>query len=207
MPLPPSPHLSREYGVDQFVRFNTAVTKLVYDDPSAKWEVHLRDVKSGKTWIELADVVINGQGFLNRPKFPKEISGIETFKGKLMHSARWDNTYDTVGKNVALIGTGSSGLQIAGAIGPYTKHFTIFQRTPSWLLPHFAPLVFKEGEREEFKKRDFFWEYYKRYVSDQARDSGCSLRDSHPRIRFLGHGRPPSVSGPSLPKAPACKNA
>jgi cation diffusion facilitator CzcD-associated flavoprotein CzcO len=40
------------------------------------------------------------------------VPGIDSFKGKLMHSARWDPEYDFEGKTVAVIGGGSSAVQI-----------------------------------------------------------------------------------------------
>jgi cation diffusion facilitator CzcD-associated flavoprotein CzcO len=132
----------------------------VYHDPSAKWEVHVKNTTTGRIEIELADVVINGQGFLNRPKYPKEIGDIDKFAGKILHTARWDNTYDTVGKTVAVIGAGSSGLQVVGAIGPFVKQLHHFLRTPSWIVPHFAPLTFSPGEREQFKDKKFHFDYY-----------------------------------------------
>lgn len=50
-------------------------------------------------------------------KWPN-IPGIDTFKGKLMHSARWDAKYDLKGKTVAVIGGGSSAVQIVPNIQP-----------------------------------------------------------------------------------------
>jgi cation diffusion facilitator CzcD-associated flavoprotein CzcO len=50
-------------------------------------------------------------------KYP-DIPGIDTFKGKLMHSAKWDSSYDLTGKTVAVIGGGSSGIQIVPSIQP-----------------------------------------------------------------------------------------
>lgn len=122
----------------------------------------MQNTKTGESWIELAHVVINGQGFLNRPKYPDDVPGFETFKGKVLHTARWDNTYSCVGKEVALIGTGSSGLQVAGAIGPFTKKLVIFMRTPCWTMPFFQNLILTPEERENFKDRKFFFDYYKK---------------------------------------------
>lgn len=53
-----------------------------------------------------------------------------------------------------------SGLQLIGAIGPFVKHMTIFMRTPSWILPHFASLTFTPDERKNFKDKNYFWKYY-----------------------------------------------
>lgn len=44
-------------------------------------------------------------------KWP-EITGLHGFKGKLLHSARWDTEWDYTSKRVAVIGSGSSGIQI-----------------------------------------------------------------------------------------------
>lgn len=38
--------------------------------------------------------------------------GMDRFKGQLVHSALWDETVEVAGKNVAIIGIGSSGVQI-----------------------------------------------------------------------------------------------
>ncbi|KAI9027069.1 hypothetical protein DFJ74DRAFT_662934 [Hyaloraphidium curvatum] len=174
-----------EYGVDQFVRYNSPVFKLAYDDASAKWEVHVRDLTTGREYVELADVVINGQGFLNRPKWP-EIPGLRSYQGKMLHAARWDTTYSTVGKDVAIIGTGSSGMQIIGAIGATVKHMTIFQRTPSWITPHFANIVFTPEERKNFKDKDFFWNYYKRSWETNERFWAAYTEGTRMQTRVLG---------------------
>jgi cation diffusion facilitator CzcD-associated flavoprotein CzcO len=50
-------------------------------------------------------------------KYPN-IPGIEDFDGKLMHSAAWDGNYDLTGKTVAVIGGGSSAVQIIPSIQP-----------------------------------------------------------------------------------------
>lgn len=50
------------------------------------------------------------------------MEGIADFKGKLLHSARWDNSYSFEGKKVAVIGNGSSGVQIVPNLGP-SKHY------------------------------------------------------------------------------------
>jgi cation diffusion facilitator CzcD-associated flavoprotein CzcO len=44
-------------------------------------------------------------------KWPN-IPGIHDFKAKIMHSAAWDSSYDLSGKTVAVLGGGSSVVQI-----------------------------------------------------------------------------------------------
>ncbi|MFD0070694.1 cyclohexanone monooxygenase, partial [Streptomyces sp. NPDC127574] len=79
-------------------------------------------------------LVVSATGPLSDPKIP-EIPGIDTFTGKVFHSARWDHDHDLRGKRVAMIGTGASAIQIVPAIQPDVSRLTLFQRTPPWVMP------------------------------------------------------------------------
>jgi cation diffusion facilitator CzcD-associated flavoprotein CzcO len=50
-------------------------------------------------------------------KWP-QIPGLQDFKGELIHSANWPEKYEYSGKKVAVIGNGSSGVQIVPALQP-----------------------------------------------------------------------------------------
>ena len=71
----------------------------------------VKDHNSDRTFKDYADVVIDGTGILNKWKWPK-IEGLHDFQGTLLHSAQWDNSLSLKGKRVALLGAGSSGVQI-----------------------------------------------------------------------------------------------
>lgn len=62
-----------------------------------------------------AEFFINAGGVLNQWKWP-EIPGLHDFKGKLMHSANYEEGYALDGKKVTVVGAGSSGVQIVAAI-------------------------------------------------------------------------------------------
>ena len=64
-----------------------------------------------------ADILLKGTGLLNQWDWPK-IPGLHDFKGPYMHSANWDESFDWTNKTVALIGSGSSGIQILPQIQP-----------------------------------------------------------------------------------------
>lgn len=74
---------------------------------------------------------------LNSWKYP-DIPGLDLFKGKLMHSARWDNDYDLTGKRVAVIGGGSSAVQIVPSIQPTVGKLYAFLRSPVWVTTGFG---------------------------------------------------------------------
>jgi len=78
-----------------------------------------------------------GSGVLNSWKYPN-IPGLDTFKGKLMHSARWDASFDLAGKRVAVIGGGSSAVQIIPNIQPTVGKLYAFLRSPVWVTTGFG---------------------------------------------------------------------
>ena len=74
----------------------------------------------------------------NRPRFV----GDDEFAGQILHTGEWPHDgVDFTGKRVAVIGTGSSGIQAIPIIAEQCEHLTVFQRTASYTVPaHNAPL-------------------------------------------------------------------
>ena len=60
---------------------------------------------------------------------------MKKFKGKLIHTARWDKTYDLKDKKVAVIGTGATSVQLVPTIAPVVQQLYVYQRTPIWIFP------------------------------------------------------------------------
>jgi cation diffusion facilitator CzcD-associated flavoprotein CzcO len=111
-------------------QLNTRVTSLRWDEASARWTVGTDD---GSTCT--ARFVISAVGSLSQPKDP-EFTGIDTFEGELYWTSSWpDHPVDVTGKRVAVVGTGSSGIQIIPEIAEQTGHLTVFQRTPNYAVP------------------------------------------------------------------------
>ncbi|MGW6378138.1 flavin-containing monooxygenase [Rhodococcus sp. NPDC055112] len=99
-----------------------------WDDGAALWRVRT-------TLGELtAQTLVAATGALSTPRLP-DVAGIETFRGKVFHSANWDHDYDLTGKRVAVVGTGASAVQFVPEIADRVERLTVFQRTPAWVLP------------------------------------------------------------------------
>jgi len=121
-----------KYGVDHAIHFNARVTSARFDETRLVWRL---DIAHGGVHEAVeADVVIAASGPLSRPAMPR-IEGIETFGGKIFHSARWDHAYALEGKRVAVIGTGASAIQFVPQIQPRVAQLLLFQRTAPWILP------------------------------------------------------------------------
>jgi len=127
-------HCAVKYGVRPRIQFNSEVKALAWNPSSQRWQVTVRDTRSGEGRIHEADAVITAAGPLNRPSYPG-IPGLEDFKGPKVHTARWDHGLDVKGKRVAVLGVGCSAMQVAPAIVDQTEHLTVFQRTPHWIIP------------------------------------------------------------------------
>jgi cyclohexanone monooxygenase len=118
---------AQDFGVNDVVNFNTAVTDLTYEAPC--WRL-----TTDKGAVEVFDVVISATGVLHKPAFPK-IDGLDSFAGDKFHTARWDHSVKLEGRKVGIIGTGSTSAQIVGAITHKVGTMNVFQRTPQWMIP------------------------------------------------------------------------
>ncbi len=78
--------------------------------------------------------LISAVGGLVDPNIP-DIPGLDSFPGKVFHSARWEHDHDLTGERVAVVGTGASAIQFVPRIQPEVSELHLFQRTPPWITP------------------------------------------------------------------------
>ena len=120
---------TEQYDLRRHIRFGQEVTGAHFDDRTGQWTL---DTASGDQFITRHWVLASGP--LHVPSYPK-IKGLERFKGKVFHSARWDHDYDLTGKRVVSIGTGGSAVQYVPEIAPQVDQLYVFQRSPAWVIP------------------------------------------------------------------------
>ncbi|KAF2819287.1 flavin-binding monooxygenase-like protein [Ophiobolus disseminans] len=131
--------VAQKYGLYKYIRFNTSVEAATWDDSQNRWKVDVKvtgekDAEFNPAYSIDCDFLISAVGQLNQPRYP-DIEGLQDFKGKIMHSARWDWSYSLEGKNVGIIGNGATAAQIIPEILPSTSSLTIYQRSPNWVIP------------------------------------------------------------------------
>lgn len=130
--------VSRRFGVDDHIAFDTEVTRLEHREDG--WLV-----ETGDGGQDRADFVIAATGVLHHPRHP-EIEGLHAFEGAVFHSARWDHTVDLADQRVGVVGNGSSGVQIVSAVVDSVAELCLFQRTAQWILPMPNPEVAEEDK-------------------------------------------------------------
>jgi cation diffusion facilitator CzcD-associated flavoprotein CzcO len=104
--------VAQKYNLFKYIRFNTAVEEAHWDETEKKWKIAVKvlggkEAECHEKYTITSDFLVSAVGQLNTPKWP-EIEGLDTFKGKKMHSSRWDWSYDVKGKRIAIIGNGIS---------------------------------------------------------------------------------------------------
>lgn len=123
--------VAQKYGLRRHMRFNSSVERAAYDAQRRCWTVY----PAGQAPVSAA-ILILATGFLSQPRKP-DIAGIDSFAGKLIHTAAWDHGYDLAGKRAAVIGTGATAVQLLPEIAPKLRQLDVYQRTPIWVTPKF----------------------------------------------------------------------
>lgn len=117
------------FGLRPQLRFGVEMLDAAWDEVTGRWRISTSDGEYD------AQVLVSAVGPLTEPSYP-DVPGIETFEGHLMHSARWDHSYDLTGKVVASIGTGASAIQYVPEIADLVDRLYVLQRTPPWIMSH-----------------------------------------------------------------------
>ena len=123
-------HVADRFSLRDGIQLNTGVTGAAFDEEEARWQV---TTDNGENWS--ARFLVMGTGPLSAPNTPS-FPGLELFAGEVLHTANWPHeTVDFTGKRVAVIGTGSSGVQVVPQIAKQAKELTVFQRTATYAVP------------------------------------------------------------------------
>jgi cation diffusion facilitator CzcD-associated flavoprotein CzcO len=119
--------VSLRTGLREHIRFNAEVTAATWT--GEQWELTTADGERRNV-----RVLVCATGFLHHPRRPP-IDGLDSFAGECVHSARWRDEIAVAGKRVGIVGSGSTGVQLVGALARVASHTTLFQRTPQWIFP------------------------------------------------------------------------
>jgi cation diffusion facilitator CzcD-associated flavoprotein CzcO len=152
------------------VTLNARVMSAVLDEQSLRWTVTTETGESVR-----ARFCLMATGPLSAamtPAFP----GLDTFAGEVYHTAAWPHEpVDFSGKRVAVIGTGSSGIQSIPIIAEDASQLYVFQRTPNYSVPA-GNRPLSDSDRAEVKAN------YAERRRASWRSSGGSPHIAHPKL-------------------------
>jgi cation diffusion facilitator CzcD-associated flavoprotein CzcO len=123
-------HVADKFDLRRDIAFDTRIIGCRYDQAGNLWTI---ETEHGDTVS--CTYLITTTGCLSAPK-PPEFEGLEDFEGRWVQTSTWPrDSVAIAGKRVAVIGTGSSGIQSIPEIAREAAHLTVFQRTPNYTIP------------------------------------------------------------------------
>ncbi|CAF3538199.1 unnamed protein product [Rotaria sp. Silwood1] len=135
-------HVADRFDLRKDIQFETCVTAAVFDEVFSCW-----NIQTDRGNRISARFCIMATGCLSVAKIP-DMKGLNTFKGNVYHTGQWPHDdVNFTDRRVAVIGTGSSGVQCIPYIAKEAAHVYVFQRTPNFSIPaHNAPLDAKDQQ-------------------------------------------------------------
>jgi cation diffusion facilitator CzcD-associated flavoprotein CzcO len=135
--FPPQPevlaylqHVASRFDLRRSYLFNTSITTAVFDEETGLWNL---TTDGGQVFT--ARYFITGAGLVSDPIKPN-YKGLDAFAGQIYYTTQWPHEdVELAGKRIALIGTGSSGIQITPALAAAASELTVYQRTPNYVVP------------------------------------------------------------------------
>jgi cation diffusion facilitator CzcD-associated flavoprotein CzcO len=123
--------------IEKYIKLRHRIESAKWDEEEGVWRIGVKNLETGEVKEDFAEFFINAGGVLNGWKWP-DIPGLHEFKGKLMHSATYEEGYQLKGKKVAVIGAGSSGVQLVAAIQKDVESLYHWVKSPIWITAGFA---------------------------------------------------------------------
>ncbi|KAI6576604.1 hypothetical protein MCOR08_001624 [Pyricularia oryzae] len=182
--------VAERFGATRFIKTSHEVKHCAWDSNKKKWILKVAKLPSGEVFDDETDILVTARGQLHEPLWP-DIPGLDTFEGKVMHSAEWDTSLDYRHKKVGVIGIGSSAIQIIPSLQRLDGvKLSVFMRSKTWIAPSFgneamASMGFQETTTEFpketqdlFKKDPKAWLRFRKAVEDSANIHSLMLPDS-----------------------------
>ncbi|QQQ64393.1 flavin-containing monooxygenase [Paenarthrobacter ureafaciens] len=150
-------------GVLDRIQFGVKAEKGTWDAGTSQWRLDV--TRNGVPDVMTTDVLVVAVGSLNQPKIP-EIPGSDTYQGETFHTARWRDDLALEGKRVAIIGSGSSGVQVTRSVAKLADELFVFVRSPHWMRPRRPTEIGEvtEGKRWLLRNLPNYLAWYRFYL-------------------------------------------
>lgn len=136
-------YVDKKMDLSKDVKLNTRVDSARFDEAARRWHIQ---TNKGEEITSKYFVICTG--FASKPLYP-DVPGLDSFEGLVAHAGRWPQEgVDFSGKKIAVIGTGSSGVQMAEQASLNAEQLTVFQRTPAMALPLYQVKLDAEDQKE-----------------------------------------------------------
>ena len=136
-------HVADRFDLRKDIAFKTSITAAHFIEEMHRWSV---ETDSGERIF--TRFLIMATGCISTANMP-DIEGLSDYQGNTYHTGHWPHEkVDFTGQRIAVIGTGSSGIQSVPVLAEEAAHVTVFQRTPHYSVPSQNVKMTPEYEKE-----------------------------------------------------------
>jgi monooxygenase len=126
---------ANEFNVLSKIQFNTKVIALSWSTEKTLWTVTSEDTVTKKQKIFTCTYIQSCLGYYNYEKgYTPDFKDIDKFKGTIIHPQFWPEDLDYSNKEVIIIGSGATAVTLLPAMAEKTKHITMLQRSPTYIV-------------------------------------------------------------------------
>ncbi|GLY38940.1 monooxygenase [Amycolatopsis sp. NBRC 101858] len=125
-------HIAEKHGITDHISYRSDVTAATFDTGAGTWGLDV--TVAGEERHITATAVVSASGLFATPK-RLDAPGIEDFGGEIIHTAECTGDEDLDGKRVAIVGNGSTGVQMMASVQRRAANLGVYQRTPQWISP------------------------------------------------------------------------
>lgn len=118
----------------QHIRFGHKVSAASFDSTTAMWTVEV--IQNGRQTTQLTSrfLYVSAGYYDYESAFTPSFDGLGEYRGTLVHPQFWPEGLDYTDKTVVVIGSGATAVTLVPSMAPRTKHITMLQRSPSYVL-------------------------------------------------------------------------
>ena len=143
--------VARKHDLYRHIQFQTDLTEATWDESRKLWIIK---VSTGETFA--VRYLVTAIGLLYKKNLP-DLPGLETFQGRTTHSSEWTPDIEYKNKNIAVIGSGASGVQLVSSLSEHAKTLTHLVRHAQYVLPTALRPVDASERRSINARYDEIW--------------------------------------------------
>jgi cation diffusion facilitator CzcD-associated flavoprotein CzcO len=154
-----------EHGLSEHIRYRHKIMSAAWSSETNRWTLEVERTDTGEQLTYTCGFLWMCQGYYRHgaghmPRW----DGVETFRGRLVHSEEWTGDIDYADKRVVVIGSGASAATIVPAMAPTARHVTMLQRSPTFFLTGRNAIEITEQLRKLGVQEDWIHEITRRQM-------------------------------------------
>lgn len=126
---------AREHHIDEKIAYQRKVERAAWSTDAARWTVDLRDTATNELHRIRCRFLYVCAGYYDYDGgYTPDYSGVEQFKGEIIHPQKWTRAVDYANKQVVVIGSGATAVTLVPELARKAAHVTMLQRSPTYIV-------------------------------------------------------------------------